>query len=89
MRVALLVCACLVWLIPPASAEDFSGFYAGVNAGYAFQKGDRDKHGFGSDASGHSDAPTAANALPPSAQDASRALQTRNRNPQGSGALPR
>lgn len=32
----LLLCAA------PAAAEDFSGFYAGVNAGWAFERGDRD-----------------------------------------------
>ncbi|GJD48204.1 hypothetical protein OPKNFCMD_0920 [Methylobacterium crusticola] len=31
----------LVLTLPARAAEDFSGFYAGVNAGYAFQAGGR------------------------------------------------
>ena len=87
MPVALLACAALIWLADPASAEDFSGFYAGVNAGYAFQNGDRAKREFGADTLRGADSAPGGSSLPPSAQEASRALQSRNRS-QGLGTLP-
>jgi len=44
-----LVVRCLalapVWVVfaaSPVAAEDFSGFYAGINAGYAFDRTDRE-----------------------------------------------
>ncbi|MCJ2037198.1 hypothetical protein [Methylobacterium sp. J-068] len=89
MRIGLLSCACLVWLAAPVSAEDFSGFYAGVNAGYALQTADGHKRGFGTGGLGGADASAADGSLPPSARDASRALQSRNRSSQGVGAAPR
>ena len=92
MRISLIALACLAGsaALAPASAEDFTGAYAGVNAGYAFGAGDGHKRGFGTDALGGSGASAAdAQALPPSAQDASRALQDRNRSQTGASALPR
>ncbi len=38
MRVATAFLALLLGIVP-AAAEDFSGFYAGVNAGWAFERG--------------------------------------------------
>ena len=85
---ALIGLACLAAPVP-ASAEDFTGFYAGVNAGYGFETGGRDGRGAMPGAS--VDAPGGADSgLPPSARDASRALQSRNRAATGIGsALPR
>ena len=85
MRTALLALIGLAGLATAASAEDFSGFYAGVNAGYAFETGGRDRRGFGPGPA--SDGAAADTGLPPSARDASRALQARNRASQG--ARPR
>ena len=39
MRVATALCLGLMFGAGPAAAEDFSGFYAGVNAGWAFERG--------------------------------------------------
>ncbi|MCJ2045119.1 hypothetical protein MKK58_11350 [Methylobacterium sp. J-078] len=88
MPIALIACAALVWLARPASAEDFSGFYAGVNAGYAFQAGHRERHGIGTDAL-KTGAPPNDTGLPPSAQEASRALQSRSQAPGSGAALTR
>lgn len=89
MRILLLASVCLIApAIPPASAENFTGFYAGVNAGYAFDKGDgyeRRPGTTGLPNTGASD----SNALPPSAQGASRALQARNRSLGGATGFPR
>lgn len=39
MRMMTAFCLGLLLGIVPAAAEDFSGFYAGVNAGWAFERG--------------------------------------------------
>ncbi|WP_233386037.1 hypothetical protein [Methylobacterium sp. C25] len=72
----LRICLGLSLLASPlgalaAHAEDFSGFYAGVNAGYAF---DRDGHrGSGMQAiPGPSTNADATPGLPPSAETASQ-----------------
>lgn len=39
MRGVTAFCLGLMLGTVPASAEDFSGFYAGVNAGWAFERG--------------------------------------------------
>ncbi|MBY0260041.1 hypothetical protein [Methylobacterium sp.] len=88
MPIALIACAALVWLARPASAEDFTGFYAGVNAGYAFQPGERRQRGIGTAALKTNDTPTDTG-LPPSAQQASRALQSRSQALGSGTALPR
>ena len=82
MRTAVLALIGLAGLATATSAEDFSGFYAGVNAGYAFETGGRDRRGIGPGPAGDG-AATADTGLPPSARDASRALQARNRASQG------
>lgn len=89
MRTALFVLIGLAGLATPALAEDFTGFYAGVNAGYAFETGGQDKRGFGLGAAGDEAGTAPGRALPPSAEGASRALQARNRASQGAGTLPR
>ena len=90
MRTTLLALIGLAGLAAhaPAAAEDFTGFYAGVNAGYGFETGGRDRRGVGPVAPG--DEPGAADGgLPPCARDASRALRSRNRATPGAGTLPR
>lgn len=65
---------CLATLAPVhgAWAEDFSGFYAGVNAGYGFGK-DRSERDIGPAAI---PAPAATDTtLPPSAASAARTMQ--------------
>ena len=88
MRTALLALLGLAGVTAPALAEDFTGFYAGVNAGYGFETGDRDGRNLGPSPSAGSGS-AADTGLPPSARDASRALQSRNRASQGTGPLPR
>ena len=88
MRTALFALIGLAGLATSASAEDFTGFYAGVNAGYAFETGGQDKRGFGPGAARYESRTAAGRALPPSAEGASRALQARNRASQGAGTLP-
>ncbi|KQO67435.1 hypothetical protein ASG63_15890 [Methylobacterium sp. Leaf94] len=90
MRTTLLALIGLAGLAAPApaAAEDFTGFYAGVNAGYGFETGGRDGRGFVPGAPGDAPGSAADTGLPPSARDASRALQSRNRASPGS-ALPR
>lgn len=75
----VLFCPALL-LVPlgfaPARAEDFTGFYAGVNAGYAF---DRDRHERDGavtfpDTASSNDAP----GLPPSALNASQSPAMRD-----------
>ncbi|GAB6842219.1 hypothetical protein HNR00_003784 [Methylorubrum rhodinum] len=39
MRGATAICLGLLLVTGPAAAEDFTGFYAGVNAGWAFERG--------------------------------------------------
>ncbi|WP_246682775.1 hypothetical protein [Methylobacterium sp. WL9] len=68
-RLALLIALALG--VSPACAEDFTGFYAGVNAGYAF---DRERH-VQAASSAFPGAPSAggnAEGLPPSALSASQ-----------------
>jgi len=92
MRTTLLALIGLAGLATPvpALAEDFTGFYAGVNAGYGFETGGRDGRGVVPGASVEAPGAAADSGLPPSARDASRALQSRNRAAVGTGtALPR
>jgi hypothetical protein len=91
MRILLLAAMYLIAsAIRPASAEDFTGFYAGVNAGYAFGRGEGDERRPGmTDLPDTSVADSGPNTLPPSAQGASRALQARNRSSGGGAGLPR
>nr|WP_245252928.1 hypothetical protein [Methylobacterium sp. PvR107] len=78
MRRVLLSTVLLV-LAGPAGAEDFSGFYAGINAGYAAGHG-HDRPGTvrstGSAASMPKPVPGAE--LPPSARDAAAAIRSRD-----------
>ena len=56
-----------------ARSEDFTGFYAGVNAGYAFGKDKRDNvHAEGIASPGRTTAPS----LPPSALNAARTMKS-------------
>jgi len=91
MRTLMLASLCLVAsAICPASAEDFTGFYAGANAGYAFETRDGSERGPGATGLGRPDSSEAGfNALPPSAQDAARALQARNRASGAGSGFPR
>ncbi|WP_375463599.1 hypothetical protein [uncultured Methylobacterium sp.] len=57
-------------------AEDFSGFYAGMNAGYASGSERNARPSF---ASPSGDAPTRAGELPPSAAGATKDLQPARR----------
>ncbi|WP_204262659.1 hypothetical protein [Methylobacterium sp. BTF04] len=61
-----------------AVAEDFSGFYAGLNAGYARQAGEREDRGPGP-LTGQADIAAPESRLPPSARSASETIQARNR----------
>lgn len=78
------ICAPLV--LRPASAEDFTGFYAGVNAGQAV---DRDHGANGRPLANPRATPGATDdkALPPSAVNASRAMRDRQ-NASATGAIP-
>lgn len=60
MRGAIMVWLGLLLGPGPASAEDFTGFYAGVNAGWAFERG-RDPAEIGAPGSARE-----AGGLPPS-----------------------
>ena len=62
---------------PGARAEDFTGFYAGVNAGYAFGR-NRDRT-IGSVVAPGNDVAGNERSLPPSAESASQAMQARSR----------
>ncbi|CAO4149691.1 hypothetical protein GPNCGGLF_LOCUS3210 [Methylorubrum aminovorans] len=42
MRRTVSALGLLLLSAAPAAAEDFTGFYAGVNAGWAFERGERD-----------------------------------------------
>lgn len=70
----------LAFVAAPARAEDFTGFYAGVNAGYGWSREE-------SRGTGHAVPPEAlpakgeaATALPPSASAAASALRRANRS---------
>ncbi len=80
LRAALAGLALAGLLASPAAAEDFTGFYAGVNAGYGWSK----ERGQGGARPGTPlpawDKPSAADGLPPSAARAA------DRNPFLSGA---
>jgi hypothetical protein len=91
MRTTLLALMGLAGLAAPvpAAAEDFTGFYAGVNAGYGFETGGRDGRGVVPGASVEVPGAGADAGLPPSARDASRALQSRNRAATGIGSALR
>ncbi|MCJ2064035.1 hypothetical protein MKK63_15135 [Methylobacterium sp. J-088] len=67
----ILLSALLLVVAGSARAEDFTGFYAGINAGYA-QGHERDRAG------GESPSPLARPGadLPPSARDAALALRS-------------
>ncbi|KAB1075995.1 hypothetical protein [Methylobacterium planeticum] len=86
MRAVLLVVAGLA-LAGPAQAEDFSGFYAGINAGYGFQRGDKDRNAPPAPATGPAGAP--ADGLPPSATGAVRAIAVERLGSRRATALPR
>ena len=78
MRRVLLLSALLV-LADSARAEDFSGFYAGINAGYAVGHGrERTLTVPGSGSAAASTKPDTATELPPSAQDAAAAIRKRD-----------
>lgn len=64
---------CLTILATPAQAEDFTGFYAGVNAGYARSKGGESPGSV--PGPGSAPAPVASK-LPPSAASAARAMES-------------
>ena len=90
MRIALLPAllgAGALLAADPARAEDFTGFYAGVNAGYAFGRGGGTRAappprgGVGTAASEKG----ADGALPPSAAEAARRLPSARTAP----GLPR
>ncbi len=80
MRTVLMPAILLVLGNAATRAEDFSGFYAGVNAGYAWGKG-RDRSfvapatGPGAESGRNESGPD----LPPSARDAAAALQRSSR----------
>ena len=81
MRTVLMPAILLILGHTAARAEDFSGFYAGVNAGYAWGKG-RDRS-FAAPVTGPG-AESGRNGrgldLPPSARDAAAALQRSSRS---------
>ena len=74
MRMCLVTLGFCAALSTPAMAGDFTGFYAGVNAGYGFETG---KPGLtpGSPPSAGARDLTGARDLPPSALRASEAVQ--------------
>jgi hypothetical protein len=76
MRRVLLVSVLLV-LAGSACAGDFSGFYAGINAGYAVGHG-RDRTGTVPSTGSAAAKPGPGTELPPSARDAAAALQMRD-----------
>ncbi|MCJ2126274.1 hypothetical protein [Methylobacterium sp. J-077] len=85
MRRLLMPTILLVLASVPVRAEDFSGFYAGVNAGYAAGK-DRDRVVTAptAGAGAGSDRPGTGTDLPPSARSAAAGAQRSGRT--GSGA---
>lgn len=80
-RVGFLYFVILLLAGSAARAEDFSGFYAGVNAGSAFDR-NREARKAGS-APAPSDAAATGDDLPPSAAGATKAL--RQERPAGGG----
>ena len=83
-RIAICFMILMILALAPARAEDFSGFYAGINAGYAWGK-DRDRVGTvpnpGSRAG--NDRPGAGPDLPHSANSAAAALRRAGRSGTG------
>jgi hypothetical protein len=75
----VLVSAVLLVLAGSARAEDFSGFYVGINAGYAAGH-ERDRTGTGSSTGPATPAATLRPGaeLPPSARDAAASIRTRD-----------
>lgn len=76
MRRVVLLSVLLV-LAGSARAEDFSGFYAGINAGYAVGHG-RDRTGTVHSNGSAAAKPAPGLELPPSARDAAAALGMRD-----------
>jgi hypothetical protein len=74
MRIVTLSLIWLATFVVPAFPEDFTGVYAGVNAGYAVSDRDRARAGLGLPAP--DDARSAE--MPPSARQASEVLRARN-----------
>jgi hypothetical protein len=74
MRHALFLIV-LLGLAAPAQAEDFSGFYAGINAGYAAGRS-RDRSVTVPGTASPAAAVGAGSDLPPSARDAAAALRS-------------
>ena len=84
MHRVLMPTILLILALAPARAEDFSGFYAGINAGYAWGK-DRDRvetAPYPGSRAGY-DRPGAGPDLPPSANSAAAALQRAGRGGAG------
>ncbi|WP_244480574.1 hypothetical protein [Methylobacterium sp. Leaf399] len=71
---AVLVASAASLAEPAASAEDFTGFYAGVNAGYAFGK-DTSEATSPAPVVTPGAPPSNATALPPSAANAARTMK--------------
>ncbi|MET7241995.1 hypothetical protein ABZT49_01370 [Methylobacterium sp. EM32] len=80
MRTVLLGLALAGALSGPAAAEDFTGFYAGVNAGYGWGKEHREGAKPGTTPLPAWNKPQGADGLPPSAARAA------DRNPALSGS---
>lgn len=79
MRTILLTAFVLGTWSGGATAEDFSGFYAGLNAGYARSTDERDRHSPGT-ITGLTETPASGSGLPPSARSASETLRSRGRS---------
>ncbi|MEA1832381.1 hypothetical protein U8607_09815 [Methylobacterium durans] len=69
----VLVLLTILALSAPARAEDFTGFYAGANAGYAFGR-DREVDVAPQNSAGRA-ATAPGSQLPPSAAEAARAMR--------------
>ncbi|AWN35367.1 hypothetical protein [Methylobacterium radiodurans] len=80
-----LPCLALLLLAGPAGAEDFTGFYAGVNAGYAFGRDGGRGPAFVPGAPGAAPGTD----LPPSAAGAARQMQGAPRPVSDAPRLPR
>ena len=79
MRIILLTAVSFGAWSGVAMAEDFSGFYAGLNAGYARSTDERDRQSPGT-ITGLTETPAAESRLPPSARSASETLRSRGRS---------